>query len=100
MRHPTRLELLLSGSRRIILLDLNTSDGHQNPQIWALLKISGMPCYVLFRRDLHPLLLLLIYGQTCRIHGVNYLQNYALHQSNPCHVVLQHFYVFGGATRY
>ncbi|GFW11732.1 uncharacterized protein TNCV_43671 [Trichonephila clavipes] len=49
-------------------LDMNT-----------LLNISGMPCNVLFRRDPHPLLLLPIYGQSCRIHGVNYLQHYFRH---------------------
>ncbi|GFV38059.1 uncharacterized protein TNCV_872661 [Trichonephila clavipes] len=57
-------------------LNLDTSAGHQNPQTCALLNISGMPCNMLFRRDLHLLLLLLIDKQSCRIHGVNYLQHY------------------------
>ncbi|GFX11552.1 transposable element Tcb2 transposase [Trichonephila clavipes] len=43
------------------------------------MNISEMPCNMLFRRDLHPLLFLLFYGQPCRIHGVNYLQHYFRH---------------------
>ncbi|GFT68287.1 transposable element Tcb2 transposase [Trichonephila clavipes] len=33
----------------------------------------------IFRRDPNPLLLLLIYGQPCMFHGVNYLQHYFRH---------------------
>ncbi|GFS93334.1 uncharacterized protein TNCV_2697891 [Trichonephila clavipes] len=75
MRRPIRPELLQIGSRST-LLNLDTSAGHQNPQTGTLLNISGMPCNVLFRRDLH--ILLLIYGQPCRIYGFGL----AIHQND------------------
>ncbi|GFV88208.1 uncharacterized protein TNCV_3243571 [Trichonephila clavipes] len=61
------------------LLNLDTSAGQQNPHTWALLNISKMPCNVIFRRDLQPLLLLMMYRQPCRIHGVSYLHHYFRH---------------------
>ncbi|GBL98361.1 hypothetical protein AVEN_187706-1 [Araneus ventricosus] len=61
VRHPTRQDLLPNGSRNT-LLTLDTSIGHINPQTWTLLKITGMPCYMLLRRDLHHLALLWICG--------------------------------------
>jgi hypothetical protein len=76
MWYPTHPELLQSCFRNT-LLSLNTSVSHQTSQSWTLLSISGMPCNVLFRREnLHPLVLLQIYGQPCRMHSVNSLQHY------------------------
>ena len=37
------------------------------------------------------LILLWIYLQPCRMHGVNSPQHYFRHQSSPCHIVLRHF---------
>ncbi|GFT45895.1 uncharacterized protein TNCV_2250391 [Trichonephila clavipes] len=51
MRHPTRPELLQSGSRGT-LLNLDTSACDQNTQTRTLLNISGMPCNVLFREEI------------------------------------------------
>jgi hypothetical protein len=53
VQHPTRPELQHSGFRNTLLC-LNTSTDHQTPHIWILSSISGMPCNLLFRRDLHP----------------------------------------------
>ncbi|GBO31608.1 hypothetical protein AVEN_123555-1, partial [Araneus ventricosus] len=60
MRHPTRRELLPSSSRNTLLTS-DTSIGQLNPQRRTLLKISGMLCYMLLRRDLHHLSLLWIF---------------------------------------
>jgi hypothetical protein len=56
-----------------------------------------MPCNMLFRRDLHPLILLGIYVQPCRMHGVNSLQHYFRHYLSPCQAMLWHFCMLAGA---
>ncbi|GFQ66705.1 hypothetical protein TNCT_379301 [Trichonephila clavata] len=61
------VKLLQSGFKP--LHQVNTSLA-LNPDA-VLLNKYEMPCYMLFRRDLHPLLLLLIYGEPSRIHGVS-----------------------------
>ncbi|GBN79645.1 hypothetical protein AVEN_182860-1 [Araneus ventricosus] len=56
--HASRV-VTKSGCRNT-LLTLDTYIGHLNPQRLTLLKICGMPCYILLRRDLHHLALLWI----------------------------------------
>ncbi|GBN04538.1 hypothetical protein AVEN_205686-1 [Araneus ventricosus] len=56
---PYASRVATKGSRNT-LLTLYTSIGHLNLQRWTLLKISGMLCYMLLRRDLHHLALLWI----------------------------------------
>ncbi|GBN83379.1 hypothetical protein AVEN_141776-1 [Araneus ventricosus] len=58
---PQRRELLPSGFKNT-LLTLDTSIGHLNPERLTLLKISGMPCYMLLRIDLRHLALLWMCG--------------------------------------
>lgn len=70
MWYPTCREWLPNGSRNT-LLTLGTSIGHQNLQTWTLLSISGLPCNVVFRRDLHHLALLWICGLLCRTKDIS-----------------------------
>ncbi|GFX52149.1 DDE_3 domain-containing protein [Trichonephila clavipes] len=57
----------------------------QSPDMSIIERILDV-CNVLFRRYLHPLLLLPIYGQPCKFHGVIYFQILLqiLVESMPC----------------
>lgn len=92
-----KVVMLPSESRKSILT-LDTFIAYLFSETWALLNISGKPCNVLLRRDLH---FLISYGIVNYAAGImvwmNTLQDIFRHYSSPCYVMLRNFYA---PTRY